>query len=144
MLVILRIEECSKFPSDIYDGEILVKKALFSFSLLAQNMNNYSCCGLIDGDEKAFRESGIEFEEVTDIPSGYEQRVFKYDRYGKYLNMAEITRYLKIENDSIPKLEQENEMLMLALAELDIQREADKTEAELAIAELAETVLGGV
>ena len=38
----------------------------------------------------------------------------------------------------------ENEMLMMALAELDMQREADKTEAELAIAELAETVLGGV
>lgn len=38
----------------------------------------------------------------------------------------------------------ENEMLMLALADLDLQREADKTEAELAIAELAETVLGGM
>lgn len=38
----------------------------------------------------------------------------------------------------------ENEMLMLALADLDMQRETDKTEAELAIAELAETILGGV
>ena len=58
--------------------------------------------------------------------------------------MAESTRYMKIENDSIPKLEQESEMLMMALAELDMQRETDKTEAELAIAELAETVLGGM
>ena len=38
----------------------------------------------------------------------------------------------------------EGEMLMIALAELDMQREADKTESELAIAELAETVLGGM
>lgn len=37
-----------------------------------------------------------------------------------------------------------DEMLMLAIAELDMQRETDKTETELAIAELAETVLGGV
>lgn len=40
--------------------------------------------------------------------------------------------------------ESQNEMLMMALAELDMQRETDKTEAELAIAELAETVLGGM
>lgn len=144
MLITITPEEILKFPTDRYDGEVLIEKAPFSFNLLAQNMNDYSCCGLIEGDEKAFRQSEIEFEEVTDIPIGYEQRVFKYDRYGKYLNMAEITRYMKIENDSIPKLEQENEMLMMALAELDMQRETDKTEAELAIAELAETVLGGV
>ena len=144
MLIIITPEEILKFPTGRYDGEVLIEKAPFSFNLLAQNMNDYSCCGLIEGDEKAFRQSEIEFEEVTDIPSGYEQRVFKYDRYGKYLNMAEITRYMKIENDSIPKLEQENEMLMMALAELDMQRETDKTESELAIAELAETVLGGV
>lgn len=37
----------------------------------------------------------------------------------------------------------ENEMIMLAIAELDAQRELDKTETELAIAELAETLLGG-
>lgn len=143
MLITITPDEILKFPTDKYDGEILIEKAPFSLNLLAQNMNTYLCCGLIEGYEKTFRESGIKFEEVQDIPSGYEQRVFKYDRYGKYLNMAEISRYLKIENDSIPKLEQENEMLMMALAELDMQREADKTEAELAIAELAETVLGG-
>lgn len=42
------------------------------------------------------------------------------------------------------KIELDGEMLMVAIAELDMQRETDKTEAELAIAELAETVLGGV
>lgn len=40
--------------------------------------------------------------------------------------------------------ESQNEMLMMALAELDMQRETDKTESELAIAGLAETVLGGM
>lgn len=38
----------------------------------------------------------------------------------------------------------ENEMVMLAIADLDLQREQDKIETQLAIAELAETLLGGV
>ena len=38
----------------------------------------------------------------------------------------------------------ENEMIMLAIADLDLQREIDKTETQLAIAELAETILGGI
>jgi hypothetical protein len=46
--------------------------------------------------------------------------------------------------DKIAEGKSENEMLMLALVDLDMQRETDKTEAELAIAELAETVLGGI
>lgn len=38
----------------------------------------------------------------------------------------------------------EMEYMMLALAELDAQREMDKTESEMAIAELAEAMMGGV
>ena len=38
----------------------------------------------------------------------------------------------------------EMEYMMLALAELDAQREMDKTESEMAIAELAEVMMGGV
>ena len=38
----------------------------------------------------------------------------------------------------------EVEMVMLAIADLDLQREQDKIETQLAIAELAETILGGV
>ena len=34
--------------------------------------------------------------------------------------------------------------LMLAITELDAQREIDKTETEMAIAELAEALTGGV
>ena len=38
----------------------------------------------------------------------------------------------------------EAEYIMLALAELDAQREMDKTESEMAIAELAEAIMGGM
>lgn len=38
----------------------------------------------------------------------------------------------------------EMEYMMLAIAELDAQREADKTESEMAIAELAEAIMGGM
>ena len=38
----------------------------------------------------------------------------------------------------------ESEYIMLALAEIDAQRELDKTESEMAIAELAEALMGGV
>ena len=38
----------------------------------------------------------------------------------------------------------EMDYVMLAIAELDAQREMDKTENEMAIAELAEVLMGGV
>ena len=37
----------------------------------------------------------------------------------------------------------ETEYMMMAIAELDAQREADKTESEMASAELAEAIMGG-
>lgn len=43
----------------------------------------------------------------------------------------------------LPKEPTENEMIILAIADLDAQRENDKLENQLAIAELAETMLGG-
>lgn len=38
----------------------------------------------------------------------------------------------------------EAEYMMTAIAELDAQREMDKTESEMAIAELAEAITGGM
>lgn len=38
----------------------------------------------------------------------------------------------------------ETEYMMMAIAELDAQREMDKTESEMAIAELAEALIGGM
>ena len=49
-----------------------------------------------------------------------------------------------LEKPILPYEPTENEMIMLAIAELDMQREIDKTETQLAIAELAETILGGI
>lgn len=43
-----------------------------------------------------------------------------------------------------PKETSETDLLMLAVAELDMQRVMDKTEMQIAIAELASTLLGGV
>ena len=45
-----------------------------------------------------------------------------------------------------PKESQPTEMeyMMLAIAEIDAQREMDKTESEMAIAELAEAMMGGM
>ena len=68
---------------------------------------------------------------TEDLPEMYRYMVDEYTK-------EEYHHYKLQQQDA------ENEMLMVALAELDMQREADKTEAELAIAELAETLLGGV
>ena len=48
------------------------------------------------------------------------------------------------EESNKPEEPTEAEILMLAIADLDLQREQDKIETQLAIAELAETLLGGV
>ena len=42
--------------------------------------------------------------------------------------------------EPVPAIE---ELLMMAIADLDAQREADKLEQQLAMAELAETMMGG-
>ena len=44
---------------------------------------------------------------------------------------------------TIPSMSIE-EVLMMAIAELDAQRELDKVESEMAIAELAEAMMGGM
>ena len=46
--------------------------------------------------------------------------------------------------DALTEKPTETELVMLAIADLDLQREQDKIETQLAIAELAETILGGV
>lgn len=42
-----------------------------------------------------------------------------------------------------PREPTELELLMLAISELDVQRELDRTENQVAIAELAESLIGG-
>ena len=45
--------------------------------------------------------------------------------------------------ESTPQEPTELELLMLAVAELDMQRERDRTDNQVAIAELAESLIGG-
>lgn len=53
--------------------------------------------------------------------------------------------FVKDESYAPPESPITNEdIIMLAIADLDMQRENDKTEIQLAIAELAETILGGM
>ena len=55
---------------------------------------------------------------------------------------AEASRVNAIQNEESQQTE--TEYMMLAIAELDAQREADKTENEMAVAELAEALMGGM
>lgn len=48
------------------------------------------------------------------------------------------------EAEEIANLKNLNTSLMLAIADLDLQRETDKLETQLAVADLAEAILGGV
>lgn len=105
MLITINPNEISKFPSDIYDSTdkenpILIQEATFKFQLLAQNMQSYLCCGAVSGDEVHFKASGIVYEEVADIPNGYEQRVLP-PQYGIYLTQSQITTGLMLENKTL-------------------------------------------
>lgn len=105
MLIIITNEELSKFPQPEYNNSdienpILITEAPYKFNLLAQNMQSYLCCGTVSGDEIQFKTSGIMYEEVADIPSGYEQRVLP-PQYGTYLNHQQITTGLMLENKTL-------------------------------------------
>jgi len=105
MLIIITNEELSKFPQPEYNNSdienpILIAEAPFNFQLLAQNMQNYLCCGTIGGDEVQFKASGIVYEEVIDIPVGFEQRVLP-PQYGIYLSQSQITTGLMLENKTL-------------------------------------------
>lgn len=75
----------------------------------------------------------------TPCPSGFYHPKWDGENWVEGLTQEEID-----ELNNQPQEPTENEMIMLAIAGLDTQREIDKTETELAIAELAETLLGGV
>ena len=82
----------------------------------------------------------------TCVYHNYNVLVIPPTEYSPEMYEYTVDEYTKEEYHSykLHKASEENEMLMVALAELDMQRETDKTETELAIAELAETVLGGM
>lgn len=91
--------------------------------------------GTIDYVDNILVGDGVIPEGYIQIPEG---EVYNGDT-GKLLTDAELDA---IRNS--PKPLTDSELLMLAIADLDTQREIDKTESQVAIAELAETILGGV
>lgn len=89
--------------------------------------------------EDSFIEEINEFTIETPCPQGF----YKPRWTGSEWTEGATQEYIdNIKNVVVEPTE--NEIIMLAIAELDAQRELDKTETELAIAELAETLLGGI
>ena len=87
------------------------------------------------------------------VPIWESKRRFFIPKYNKALSeweegasaealAAEASRVNAIQNEEAQPTE--TDYMMLAIAGLDAQREADKTENELAIAELAEAMMGGM
>jgi len=71
-------------------------------------------------------------------PNGLYRAKWVNDEWVEDMTQEEI----EAENNK-PKEPTQDELIMLAIADLDAQRENDKLESQLAIAELAETMLGG-
>ena len=71
-----------------------------------------------------------------------EKQKQKEKKIDRCVNMAKI----KWKEKQPPKEIEPTEMeyMMLAIAAIDAQREMDKTESEMAIAELAEAMMGGM
>lgn len=109
MLILITSEEIQKFP---------LNGAPYSLQLLAQNMQDYKCCGLVNGDTTQFILSGIIYEEVTDIPSGYEQRALP-PQYGIYLNTEQITTGLMLENKVLTKQRADIDFIAI-MADIDL------------------------
>jgi hypothetical protein len=92
----------------------------------------------IDGNGNPLEDLG-ENIVITDPPNGLYRAKWTGTEWVEDITQEEIEA-LK----NAPKELTQSEMIMLAIADLDVQREIDKTEIQLAVAELAETILGGV
>lgn len=103
---------------------------------------------LIFGEDKAV-------SIYAEIPKNYTDILLPTDESGNQLPfyrpklvggvwLEDITQEEIDDLNNPSKVLTENEMIMLAIVDLDMQREIDKTETQLAIAELVETLLGGI
>lgn len=99
-------------------------------------------------DEKGYYIKPINIIDSEDAPANYVEMRPPNGLYRAKWNGTEWVEDMSEEEIeemyNKPKSLTENEMLMLAVAELDMQREQDKIETQLAIADLVETILGGV
>ena len=89
-------------------------------------------------------EDGVLPEGFTDIapPSTPTYKPYFNWMTNEWEEHATQEEIISITNPTEPE-PTEMEYMMLAIAELDAQREMDKTESEMAIAELAEALMGG-
>ena len=80
----------------------------------------------------------VEYATEYPLPIGILGGWFKFEA-GEIVEYPELKPLAPLEE----RVNETNEMLMLALAELDLKRETDKLETQLAIAELAQMLAGG-
>ena len=74
---------------------------------------------------------------ITDGEGNMEER---FNQKAQFSSIGETETFILMDKS---KDEVEKETFMLALAQLDAQRELDKTETNLALAELASVLIGG-
>ena len=113
------------YKIELSDGTVLSNVNL--------NGNNYIPKKL---DKKVFKDN-LDKVLLTDSDGSIETLYNQKVQFAKIGNRESFI-FLEKSKDEIEK-----EGLMLALAQLDIQREQDKTESQLALAELATMLMGG-
>ena len=108
MLILITHEELPKFPLSEYTEAVpplmpeLITEVPYKFALLSQRMSDYLLCGKVTGDIAQFRASGIVYEEVTEIPMGFSQRVLP-PQYGEFLSLAQIDTGQRLEKLTMQK-----------------------------------------
>ena len=94
---------------------------------------------IIDKETSLFIRDDFTFDEETEI--GLEVAPAQ----GLYAPKWDGTQWIETGQapEPTPQEPTELELLMLAIAELDMQRELDRTDNQVAIAELSESLMGG-
>ena len=87
--------------------------------------------------DKTLFTGNLDIVTITDGDGNIEERV---NQKVQFSFIGETETFILMDKT---KDEMEKEALMLALAQLDVQREIDKTETNLALAELASVLIGG-
>lgn len=97
------------------------------------NGNNY----IPETLDKSLFKNNLDKVIITDEDENAEEL---YNQKVQFAKVGDIETFILSEKSKEEVLQDE---LLLALAELDMQREVDKTENQLAIAELATMMIGG-
>lgn len=117
MLYIINENQTSKFPQDEYDytdpsNPILIKQAEFTFKRLSQDIRNNISCGEIIGDLQLFLSSGIEYQEVTEIPTNFNQICLPQEA-GRYLTYEQIKAWRSLAETNVDNVKKDDYLLDL-------------------------------